>query len=83
MLHYSNIGWCVFLYLLPKMFVLYFNSSWCKYLCEALIIYRITGEIGSKHVISAMQGDGMMTYIQHSKMCVQKIASQYDGISDW
>ena len=41
------------------------------------------GEAGGKHVISIMQGDSMITYIQHSKMCVQKVATQYNGISDW
>ena len=46
-------------------------------------MYRITGEADGKHVISAMQGDGTITYIQHSKMCVQKFATQYNGIHDW
>ena len=41
------------------------------------------GEAGGKHVISAMQGDSMITYIQHSKMCVQKVTTQYNGICDW
>ena len=41
------------------------------------------GEAGSKHVISAMQGDGTITYMQHSKMCIWKVISQYNGISDW
>ena len=27
-------------------------------------MYRIMGEAGGKHVISAMQGDSMITYIQ-------------------
>ena len=46
-------------------------------------MYKTTGEAGSKCIISAMQGDGMITYVQHSKMCVQEVTSQYDGISDW
>ena len=41
------------------------------------------GEAGSKHVISAMQGYSMIAYNQHSKMCVQKVASQYNEITDW
>ena len=41
------------------------------------------GEAGNKHVINAMQGDGTSTYIQHTKMCIQKVTSQYNGISDW
>ena len=41
------------------------------------------GETGGKHVISAMQGDSMITYIQYSKICLQRVTSQYDGISDW
>ena len=45
-------------------------------------MYRIMGEAGGKHVISAMQGDSTVAYVQHSKMCVQEITSQYDGISD-
>ena len=38
------------------------------------------GEVGG--IISAMQGDSMITYVQHSKMFVQKVTFQYDGISD-
>ena len=45
-------------------------------------MYRIMSEAGGKHVISAMQGDSTITYIQHSKMCVQEVTSRYDGISD-
>ena len=45
-------------------------------------MYRIMSEAGSKHVISTMQGNSMVTYIQHSKMCIQEVTSQYDGISD-
>ena len=40
------------------------------------------GEAGSKHVLSAMQGDGTITYVRQSKICVQEISSQYNGISD-
>ena len=32
-------------------------------------------EAGSKPVISIMQGDSMITYIQHGKMCLQKVTS--------
>ena len=39
------------------------------------------GEASGKHVISAMQGDSMITYVQQSKLCVQ-VNSQYNGISD-
>ena len=41
------------------------------------------GEAGSKHVISTTQGDGTITYIGHSKICIQEVTSQYNGISDW
>ena len=41
------------------------------------------GEAGGKRVISAMQGDSKITYVLHSKMYVQEVTSQYDGISDW
>ena len=30
-----------------------------------------------------MKGNGTITYIQHSKMCIQKVSSQYNGIGDW
>ena len=46
-------------------------------------MYKITGEAGSKCVISTMQGDSMLTYIQHRKMCVQKVTTQYNGIGFW
>ena len=46
-------------------------------------MYRITGEASSKRVISAMQGDGNTTYVQHRKMYIQDITSQYNRISDW
>ena len=45
-------------------------------------MYRITCEAGGKHVISAMQDDSIITYVQHSKIYVQEVTSQYDGISD-
>ena len=38
------------------------------------------GEAGSKHVISTTQGDGMVNYIQHSKIYVQKVIFQYIGL---
>ena len=40
-----------------------------------LIIYRFMGEAGSEHVASTMQGDSMISYIQHNKMYIQKITS--------
>ena len=43
----------------------------------------IMGEAGGKHVISAMQVDSMITYIQHSKLCIQEVTTQHNGISDW
>ena len=47
-----------------------------------LVMYRIIGEADSKYVISAMQGDSMITYVQHSKICIQEVITQYNGISD-
>ena len=41
------------------------------------------GEAGGKCVISAMQGDSVIIYIQHNKMCVQEVTAQYYGISAW
>ena len=41
------------------------------------------GEAGNKHLISAMQGKGSITYVQYSKMYIQKDTSQYTGINDW
>ena len=79
MLHYINVHWGIFLYLFPKLFVQYFSSGWRNYLCKALIMHRVKGEASNKHAISVMQGDGMITYVQHSKMCVQKVTSQYNG----
>ena len=46
-------------------------------------MYRIIGETSSKRVISAMQDNSIITYIQRSKMCVQEVTTQYNGISDW
>ena len=46
-------------------------------------MYRIMGGAGSKCVVSAMQGDGTVTYVQHINMCIQEVTSQYNGISDW
>ena len=70
MLQNSYIHWDIFLYLFLELFVQNFGSGQHNYLCKVLIIYRIMGKAGYKHVISEMQGDGMITYIQHSKMCV-------------
>ena len=41
------------------------------------------GKAGGNHVISAMQGDSTIAYIQHSKMCVQEVTTQYNGTNDW
>ena len=46
-------------------------------------MYKIKGKADSKHVTSAMQVDGLITYIQHSKICVQEATSQYNRTSDW
>ena len=46
-------------------------------------MYRIMGEAGGKYVISTMQGDSTITYIQHGKMYIQEVTTQYNGISDW
>ena len=75
---YIGVSFSIYFFL-----VQYFNSSQHIYLHKALIMYKIMGDAGSKHVISAIQGDDMITYIQHSKMCVQEITSQNNGISDW
>ena len=75
MLHYGNMCWGIFSYLFSKLFIQYFSSSWCNYLCKALIMNRSMVEAGSKHVISAMQGNGIITYIQHRKIYVQKVTS--------
>ena len=39
-------------------------------------MYKIMGEAGGKRVIRAMQGDSMINYIQHSKMCIQKFTTK-------
>ena len=46
-------------------------------------MYNIMGEAGGKYIISAMQGDITITYIQHSIMCIQEVTTQYNEISDW
>ena len=46
-------------------------------------MYRIMVKAGGKHIISTTQGDSRITYVQYSKMCIQEVTSQYDGISDW
>ena len=74
---------CTFCNFLPELLIPYFSNSWYNYVHWALIIYRIIAEASSKHVISAIQGDTMITYIQLSKMCVQEVTTQYNGISDW
>ena len=83
MLHYGNICQCIFLYFLTALFIQYFGSSWRNDFHEVLIINRIIGKAGGKHIISTMQGNSTITYIQHSKMCVQKNTTQYNGKRDW
>ena len=46
-------------------------------------MYRIINEADPRHIISTMQNDSTITYIQHSKICVQEVTSQYNKISDW
>ena len=41
---------------------------------------RIMGEAGGKHVISAMQGDGIITHIQYIKMCTKKSLPRIMGL---
>ena len=36
-----------------ELLVQYFHCGWCNYICKVLIMYRIMGEAGGKHVISA------------------------------
>ena len=79
MLHYGNIHWCIVLHI-PKLFPQYFSGGWHNYFCYMLIMHKITGEAGSKHVISTMQGDGVIIYVQHRKMCGQEVTSQYNGL---
>ena len=66
-----------------ELFIQYFASSQCNYFHEVLIIYKIAGEADGKHVINTTQGDSTITYIQHSKMCIQEVTTQYNGINDW
>ena len=54
-----------------------------NYPYKALSMYRIMGEAGIKHIISAMQGYGIITYIQYNRICVQEAISQYYGIGNW
>ena len=83
MLHYGNVRHCTFSHLLLELLVQYLNGGQHNYFRKPLIVYRIMGGAGSKCVISTTQGDSMINYVQHSKMCVQEATSQYDGISDW
>ena len=41
------------------------------------------GEADCKHVSTAMQSDPTFTYIQHSRMFVQKVTPQDIRVSDW
>ena len=83
MLHYGNVCWYTFLYIFVEVFIWYFSNSWHNYFHKVLIMYRVMGEAGGKHVISAMQGNGAITNIQQSKMYVREVNTQYDEISDW
>ena len=60
-LHYSNKCRAVFLYLFLKLFVQCSSSGWRNYICKELTIYKFMGEIGSKQIISTMQGDDTIT----------------------
>ena len=42
----------------------------------------IMGEAGGMYVISTMQGDTIITYIQYSNISVQEVTTQYNGISN-
>ena len=83
MLQYGNVYQCIFHYFLMELFIRDFSSGWHNSFHEALIIDRITGKAGGKHIIGATQGDSMITYILHSTMCIQKVTTQYSGICDW
>ena len=48
-----------------------------------LILSRILGEAGCKHVIDITQGDDMITYVQHCKTYIQKTTSHKNKIIDW
>ena len=63
-----------------SLFVQYFASGQYNYFCKVPIMYRIMGEAGDKCVISTMQGDSTITDIQHTKICVQEVTTQYNGI---
>ena len=39
---------------LSELLVQYFHYGWRNYFCKVLIMYKITGEAGGKHVISTM-----------------------------
>ena len=53
MLHYGNVRQCILLHLLSELLVRYFYYGRHNYIRKALIMYRIMGEAGGKHVISA------------------------------
>ena len=53
MSHYGNIYRCTLPHFLLELLVQYFHYGWHNYICKVLIIYRIMGEAGSKHVINA------------------------------
>ena len=83
MLHYNNKCLGILLYLFPELLVQYFSSSCCNYLCKALVMYRIIDKAGSEHIVSTMQGNSVITYVLHSKMCIQKLSCLYNRTSDW
>ena len=83
MLHYSNIYWGVFSYLLSKLFIQYFSSGQHYYICKALVICKIMGKDGSEHAISTMQGDCIITYVQNNRIYIQKATLQDNRVTNW
>ena len=77
---YVGVSFCIsFL----NCFVQYLSGGQNNYLCKALVMYRIMGDAGSKHVVSATQGNGMIIYIEYSKMYISEVTCQYYERSDW
>ena len=66
-----------------ELLILDFSSIQHNNFQKLLIISKIMGEAGGKYVISAMQDDSTITYFQHSKVYIQKVTTQYNGIRDW
>ena len=72
MLHYSNIRQCTLLHFLSELLVQYFHYGQCNYICKVLIMYRIMGEAGGKHVISAMHKVIVLSPMSNTAKCVSK-----------